>query len=220
MTILLSLLLAMPALQASPAKIPATVLLIPLETTDDKASQDFQKAIPLTSPENGVRFDIDGDGLPEQVAWTQADAPVAFLVLDKNENGRIDDGTEIVGTRVIEVARSAVAALSMLRKRMDPGAALSGAVRHGDTLYEKLLLWRDANHNGISEPDELRPARELVTGIGLGYTGFSQRDGHGNLFRFKGWMELRTAPGLNESEGGSEHRARVRQIYEVALQQR
>ena len=220
MTILLSVLLTMPVPQASPVKIPATALLIPLDTSDDKASQDFQTAISLTSSDYGVMFDIDGDGSPEQIAWTQTNAPVAFLVIDKNNNGRIDDGTEIVGTRVIEVARSAVAALSMLRKRMDPGAAGSGAVRHGDTLYEKLLLWRDANHNGISESDELRPARELVTGIGLGYTGFSQHDDHGNLFRFKGWMELRTAPGLNEPESTVEHRARLRPMYEVVLGRR
>jgi hypothetical protein len=37
---------------------------------------------------------------------------VAFLVIDKNENGRIDDGTEMIGTRVVEGARSAVRALA------------------------------------------------------------------------------------------------------------
>lgn len=196
---------------------PATVLLIPLESSTQKASEEFKTPIPLTSPENGVFFDIDGDGTPEQVAWTQPDAPVAFLVLDKNKNGRIDDGREMIGTQTVHGASSAIRALIMLRAQDTP--VLSGRLRHPDALYRKLLWW-DSNHNGISEPSELRPASEFMTVIGLGYDRFNQVDDHGNLFRFQGWMELRTAPALNEATEPLDHQARLRNTYEVALRRR
>lgn len=42
-------------------------------------------------------FDIDGDGDTEQVAFATGDS--AFLALDKNDNGTIDDGNELFGPK-------------------------------------------------------------------------------------------------------------------------
>jgi hypothetical protein len=63
------------------------VLLIPLDALNDKATEDFKTTFPLRTRENGVLFDLDGDGSLEQVAWTQPNAATAFLAIDKNENG-------------------------------------------------------------------------------------------------------------------------------------
>jgi len=52
----------------------------------------------LTSVEAGVAFDMDGDGILEQVAWTTSGSEQAFLVLDRNGNGEIDSGFELFGT--------------------------------------------------------------------------------------------------------------------------
>ena len=41
-------------------------------------------------------------------------------------------------------------------------SARNGVIDSRDAAYARLVLWRDLNHNGISEPDELQP----VAGIG------------------------------------------------------
>ena len=51
----------------------------------------------LTDAAGGVLFDIDADGTKEKIAWTQATSSNAFLVLDRNHNGTIDDGSELFG---------------------------------------------------------------------------------------------------------------------------
>ena len=42
-----------------------------------------------------VRFDIDGDGQQGLVTWPLEPANLAFLAMDKNGNGLIDDGREL-----------------------------------------------------------------------------------------------------------------------------
>ena len=59
----------------------------------DLGNEGFQ----LTSGEDGVIFDIHGTGQPIPVAWTSSEHQNAFLALDRNGNGRIDDGTELFG---------------------------------------------------------------------------------------------------------------------------
>src|SRR5688572_17020603 len=69
----------------------------------DMAQNDLQ----LTKPADGVRFDIDGSGSPIQVAWTQGKSDDAFLFLDTNANGKVDNGRELIGSgwRKIDGAR-------------------------------------------------------------------------------------------------------------------
>jgi len=51
--------------------------------------------VDLTTAENGVLFDMDGDGTPDKTAWVAGRD--ALLALDRNGNGRIDDGRELFG---------------------------------------------------------------------------------------------------------------------------
>ena len=44
-----------------------------------------------------MRFDISGTGIPVQIAWTAPDSGNAFLALDRNHNGKIDNGKELFG---------------------------------------------------------------------------------------------------------------------------
>jgi hypothetical protein len=167
----------------------------------------------LTSVDAGVRFDIDGNGTPKRAAWTEPDSDVAFLALDQNGDGVIGSANELVGNRTVAGMPNGPRVLLQLA---DP-ARKRAVVDAEDQLMAKLLLWRDKNHNGTSEAEELRPAQDEIAAIGLGYAPHRRIDGHGNQSRYRGFIHVRTAPGLNRPTTAEEDRARSRHIYEVCF---
>jgi hypothetical protein len=182
-----------------------------------KPDEKLKTKIKLTSVEDGVLFDIDGDGDLDQVAWTETGAEVAFLALDIDGNGQITSGKELFGELMFAEARSG--ADSLIQTSDKSGDGKSASVEAGHKLYDRLLLWTDRNHDGISESSELRPAKELFTAIGLGFMKLAnQRDEHGNQFLFAGWAEVRTG---GHEQGRAvireEHSLRNRNFYDVAL---
>jgi hypothetical protein len=59
-----------------------------------------------------------------------------------------------------------------------------GRVDGHDPIFSQLLLWRDLNHNGISEPDELtRVVDEGIVAISTDYRAGRRVDRFGNEFR-------------------------------------
>ncbi len=170
----------------------------------------------LTSVANGVHFDIDADGDLDRVSWTDAASDVAFLAMDRDGDGKITSGTELIGGHTLPDARNGLSALVTLAARAVGGERT--ALLDGDhPLFLALSLWTDANHNGISEEAELRPAHEVISTIGLGYRRHHRRDQYGNQSRYRGFVHVRTAPGLNRAMTPEEEIARTRPVYDVCF---
>ena len=186
-----------------------SVLLVPLDAAG--------AAVRLTSARAGVSFDMDGDGDRERVAWPEPGSELAFLVLDVDRNGRVTSGKEIFGTHAAGGVPNGYLALLDRFTAVDGPPA--GSLHAGHALYEQLLLWVDRNHDGASDPGELRNARETFTAIGMGYVPLRWRDEHGNQLRFQGWTELRTGgPDQSAAVEPAGQRPRLRHSYDVVLQ--
>jgi hypothetical protein len=179
-------------------------------------SVDRNSPYRFTSIENGVPFDIDGDGDLDRVSWTEAGSDVAFLALDRDGDGKITSGRELIGKHTLPRARNGPTALIALATEA-LGGERHGAVDSGNPLFFKLLLWTDTNHNGASEAAELGSAHYVLSAIGLGYVRQHRRDRHGNESRYRGFVHLRTAAGLNSTTSYRDEVDRRRPMHEVCL---
>jgi len=127
--------------------------------------------IELTSAREGVRFDLDGDGRREQTATvTGGDG---FLALDRNANGRVDDGRELFGDQ--RGAANGFEELRLLDSNSD------GRIDSGDPRFEDLRVFVDKNQDGVSQRGELRTLAEAnISSIDLGYRNVSEAASGGN----------------------------------------
>lgn len=141
----------------------------------------------LTDAANGVLFDLDADGEPEQTAWTAYGSDEAFLALDRNENGYIDDFMEIFGDQTPQLPSeepNGWLALAVWDDELNGGNE-DGIIDADDSIFKELQLWVDENHNGFSERNELSSLEELdVEYLDLDFGTSKRVDRFGNQFRY------------------------------------
>lgn len=161
------------------------------------------RSFELSGSQPPVAFDIDADGVADWIAWTRADADEAFLALDRDGNGSIDDGSELFGAATDQPASAdpnGYLALAVF-DGADSGGDGDGAITAADAVYAHLLLWIDGDRNGVSEPGELQKLVEQgVVEIDLDYRSDGRRDRWGNRFRWNGRASTESGQTLQTSD--------------------
>jgi hypothetical protein len=134
----------------------------------------------------GVLFDHDNDGIRTSTGWVGSDDGI--LVLDRNGDGVINDGSELFGDSVTlkdgSQATNGYAALAEFDSNGD------GKVNAEDTNFEQLKVWRDLNQDGVSQTNELFGLTELgIQSLNLNHTNTDTALGNDNILAQTGSFE-------------------------------
>ena len=155
------------------------------------------RPIQMSSASNGLPFQLNEMGSVRRVAWP-LEPTNAWLALDRNNDGIINDGSELFGntTRLLsgQIAANGYVALAEFDQNAD------GVIDRRDPIFASLRAWVDVNRDGLSQAIELRPL-DAVGVEALSVLPHESRrvDDHGNQFRYRALIRFRSQPRLRFS---------------------
>ena len=149
-----------------------------------KAFKDYQSPIVLDLNGNGkfdlvdvwndstvVSFDITDNGNALRTGWIAAGD--AFLALDVNSDGKVNSGAELFGEYSVGKVKSASRGNTFENGFLALGQYdlnRDGKIDSQDVIFKKLMVWRDANSNGVTDAGELKSiASASIAEISLAY---------------------------------------------------
>jgi hypothetical protein len=172
-----------------------------------KAFKDFQSPLVLDMNGDGqfaltnawddkhvTRFDLALDGKPYPTGWVGSQD--AFLAVDSNGNGLIDNGGElfgeVTGGTVMgpKTFKTGFAALARFDSNKD------GVVDQRDRDFGQLRVWFDRNGNGKTDASELLTlSATKISSISLKFESLADKNGHypmvaGNEVRLSGVFKM------------------------------
>lgn len=136
-------------------RYPPTACSTPLVLAFD------DEPVAFTNPPGA--FDLAGRDSLVRTDWVSESTP--WLVLDRNANGTIDDGSELFGsmTRLPDGARALNGFLALAPLDSDG----DGWITPRDPSFAELALWRDHDQDRVSSAGELSPVAESVIALSL-----------------------------------------------------
>ena len=130
------------------------------------------EGINLRAVEDGVFFDMHGDGNPVKTSFIQGNN--AFLYIDWNGGDAVDSIHHLFGDS--QGHANGFAKLAEYDTNGD------GVIDEKDDVFSKLRLWRDLNGDGaLQEGESMTLAEAGIVSINLGYDSGFREDGKGNV---------------------------------------
>jgi len=154
---------------------------------------DSDRRVRFTDLARGVPFDIDADGEKELISWTDPRSSTVFLALDRDGDGAVTDGSERFGNQTDQRPSSEPNGFIALARFDRPAAGGNGdgSISAADAVFDSLLLWNDANHDGQSQPEELQSlAKGGVVEMELRYSDTPSYDRFGPYLKYRAGVKL------------------------------
>ncbi|MHC3033810.1 calcium-binding protein [Acinetobacter nosocomialis] len=136
--------------------------------------------------EEGVKFELNTSGLQVKTGWVSSND--GLLVWDRNNDGHINDASELFGNHVLmndgSISQNGFTALSDLDTNKD------NIVSSDDEAFKNLRVWRDLNQDGISQQNELFTLNDLdIKSLNLNYSDVNTNLANGNIISQTGTYE-------------------------------
>jgi len=139
--------------------------------------------IRTTGLDDPVHFWIDLNGRTETTAWTNPATEEAFLWTDLNHD-HLAQVTELFGSRMRashgDYHANGFEALDTY-DRPELGGNGDGRITQSDSIWARLKLWVDRNHDGISQPTEISVlSSHRIVALNLHHSDGDTYDEYGN----------------------------------------